>query len=183
MDQPGTRILLLRGVNVAGANRLPMAEFRAMLAGLGLGSVATHIQSGNAVFHDPGLPDLAARIAQGIAENFGFRPGVFLYDLPGYRAILRDNPYRLQGAAEGKLVHILFLAAPAVGADLAGLAALARDGEAVTLTDCALYLHAPNGIGQSLLAEKIPRFIKPLQTMRNQRSTEAILALAEGVVP
>ena len=44
------RKLLLRGVNVAGANRLPMPEFRQMLTDLGLGEVRTHIQSGNAVF-------------------------------------------------------------------------------------------------------------------------------------
>jgi uncharacterized protein (DUF1697 family) len=50
------RVALLRGVNVGGANKLPMAGFRALLAGLGLGRVETYIQSGNAVFDS----DLAA---------------------------------------------------------------------------------------------------------------------------
>lgn len=181
--QPQTRILLLRGVNVSGANKLPMAEFRALLTGLGLGAVATHIQSGNAVFRDPGLPDLADRIGAAIAEGFGFRPGVFLYEISTYRDILAANPYHQAGLVDGAKVHILFLATPAAAADLAALTAFASDGEEVTLTPCALYLHAPNGVGRSILAEKIPRFIKPLQTMRNQRSAHAILALAEAVPP
>ena len=44
------RVALLRGVNVGGAGRLPMVEFRATLVGLGLERVRTYIQSGNAVF-------------------------------------------------------------------------------------------------------------------------------------
>ncbi|HLQ17746.1 MAG TPA: DUF1697 domain-containing protein, partial [Tabrizicola sp.] len=46
----GVRVALLRGVNVSGAGKLPMAEFREVLVGLGLGAVRTYIQSGNAVF-------------------------------------------------------------------------------------------------------------------------------------
>ena len=45
-----THILLLRGVNVSGANIVKMAEFRAFLSGVGLSDVETYIQSGNAVF-------------------------------------------------------------------------------------------------------------------------------------
>lgn len=183
MDQPGTRILLLRGVNVSGANKLPMAEFRDLLSSLGLASVATHIQSGNAVFHAPDPAGLEGRISEAMAARFGFRPGIFLYEIDTYRAILTGNPYREAGLIDGAKVHVLFLATPAIGADLAALSALALPGESVTLTDRALYLNAPNGVGKSLLAEKIPRFIKPLQTMRNQRSAEAILAMAEAVTP
>lgn len=179
--QPQTRILLLRGVNVSGANKLPMAAFRAMLSGLGFTSVATHIQSGNAVFRDPGLSDPAARISQALAQGFGFSPAVFLYDIRTYRQILQSNPYHAAGQADGAKVHILFIAAPAPDPDLAALTALARDGEAFTLTPQALYLHAPHGIGRSALAEKLPRFLKTPQTMRNQRSAQAILALAEEV--
>ena len=36
-------VALLRGVNVSGAGKLPMAEFRAMLSGLGFGAVQSYI--------------------------------------------------------------------------------------------------------------------------------------------
>ena len=45
-----TFVALLRGVNVGKAKRVPMAEFRKLLAALGYTGVATLLNSGNAVF-------------------------------------------------------------------------------------------------------------------------------------
>ncbi len=50
-----TRILLVRAVNVGGA-KLPMAEFRELLAELGAKHARTYIQSGNAVVELSGDP-------------------------------------------------------------------------------------------------------------------------------
>ena len=91
------KILLLRGVNVSGANRLPMAEFREMLAEFGLKNVDTHIQSGNAVFHDPGVEGLADKIGAAMLLRFGFKPALFIMDLAQYKKILTANPYRAAG--------------------------------------------------------------------------------------
>ena len=101
------KILLLRGVNVAGANRLPMAEFREMLGEFGLKDVDTHVQSGNAVFQDPGVKDLTDKIGAAMLLRFGFKPALFIIDLADYRAILAANPYKAAGAADGAKVHIL----------------------------------------------------------------------------
>lgn len=176
------KILLLRGVNVSGANRLPMAEFREMLAEFGLKNVDTHIQSGNAVFQDPGVEGLNDKIGAAMLLRFGFKPALFVMDFAAYKKILAANPYKVAGADDGTKVHIVFLAEPAVGIDLAGLRATATGGEQVTLTEFALYLHTPAGFGQSALAEKLSRFLKVVHTARNQKSAESILALAE-VVP
>lgn len=43
-------IALLRGVNVGGKNKLPMAELQAILEGLGCAEVRTYLNSGNAAF-------------------------------------------------------------------------------------------------------------------------------------
>ena len=175
------KILLLRGVNVSGANRLPMAEFREMLAEFGLKNVDTHIQSGNAVFHDPGVEGLADKIGAAMLLRFGFKPALFIMDMAQYKKILTANPYRAAGVADGAKVHIVFLAEPATGTDMVGLRATATGGEQVTLSEAALYLHTPAGFGQSALAEKLSRFIKVSYTARNQKSAESILALAETV--
>lgn len=175
------KILLLRGVNVSGANRLPMAEFREMLAEFGLKHVDTHVQSGNAVFLDPGVADLDEKINKAMLQRFGFKPALFFIDLAKYKAVLRANPYKAAGTADGSKVHIVFLASPAVKPDLAGLRAFAKEGEEVTLTDAALYLHTPAGFGQSNLAERLQRYVNVPQTARNQKSAESILALAEAV--
>lgn len=178
---PETRIMLLRGVNVGGANRLPMAELREMLSGLGLTGVATHVQSGNAVFRDPGVEGLEARVSASFALRFGFRPALFVYTLEEYRAIVAENPFRAQGAVAGDTVHLFFLSGPAPAECLAAMQAIAAPDEAMALTGRALYLHAPSGIGRSKLAERLPRLLPVQHTARNQRSAEAILTMAEEV--
>lgn len=40
-------IALLRGINVGGHNKIPMAELRAVSSGVGWQNVSTYIQSGN----------------------------------------------------------------------------------------------------------------------------------------
>lgn len=42
-------VVLLRGINVGGKNKLPMAALKAFLEGLGFDQVQTYIQSGNAI--------------------------------------------------------------------------------------------------------------------------------------
>lgn len=41
---------LLRGINVGGSRKVPMADLRALLTSLGHDAVRTHLQSGQAVF-------------------------------------------------------------------------------------------------------------------------------------
>jgi uncharacterized protein (DUF1697 family) len=170
------RILLLRGVNVGGANRLPMADFRALLASLGLGNPRTLIASGNAVFDDPGLPDLPGQIATAIAARFGLHPDLFLYTAETFAAIIAANPYAPEAAADGAKVHAFFLATP-TQLDDAKVKALATT-ERLHLTRAALYLHAPDGLGRSKLAERLPRLLVTASTARNWNTVEALATLA-----
>jgi hypothetical protein len=56
-------LVLLRGINVGGKNKVPMAELRKLLEGLGFESVSTYIASGN-VFLDSDLS--ASKVAEAI---------------------------------------------------------------------------------------------------------------------
>ncbi len=172
-------ILLLRGVNVGGAGRLPMAEFRGMLAGLGLERVQTYIQSGNAVFFG-NRAGLAARIADALKAGFGLRVPVFVLTLAEMTQVLAANPFAAEGAAHGAHVHVVFLQGD-VRFD-AGLVALATKGERFHMTDHAFYLQTPQGFGTSAVAAKLATYLKGELTARNQRSVTAILGLAQGLV-
>ena len=46
-------VALLRGINVGGRNKVPMADLRRVAASLGHTEVATYIQRGNVVFTSP----------------------------------------------------------------------------------------------------------------------------------
>ena len=63
MSASKTFVALLRGVNLAGRNKVSMPELRSALESLGLEDVVTYIQSGNVVFRTRGgrTPQLAGR--------------------------------------------------------------------------------------------------------------------------
>jgi uncharacterized protein (DUF1697 family) len=175
------KVLLLRGVNVAGANRLPMPEFRQMLLEQGLQQIHTHIQSGNVVFLDAGVTDVTGKISAAMRDRFGFSPALFLMDLKDFDAILAANPYKEHGKVDGTAVHIFFLGAPLSTSDQATLPGLVGTGESVKVTDTAVYLHAPNGVGRSALFNKLTQITTVAVTARNQTSTTAIAALARTI--
>ncbi|MFN5995586.1 MAG: DUF1697 domain-containing protein [Paracoccaceae bacterium] len=171
----GVWVALLRGVNVSGAGKLPMAEFRAMLAGLGLGRVETYIQSGNAVF-DSVLPGevLEAKIRDAVASRFGFAPETFVLTAGEIAAALVDHPF---AGAEPKLVHVFFLReTPAP--DTAALRALAKSGDGWHIGPRRFTLHTPGGFGTSKLAERLPRLLPTPMTARNLRTVAELDRMA-----
>ncbi len=167
--------ILLRGVNVSGKNRLPMADFRTMLAEMGYEKPVTYIQSGNAVVDSD---DPAARVAegvgQGIAARFGFSTPVLVMTLDQMQAVLTGH--RFADAAENR-VHAFFLQGAQPGLTDRALAAHAAAGEEWQLLPDALMLHTPDGIGTSKLADRLPRMIAGPTTARNLRSLRAIVGL------
>ncbi len=166
---------MLRGVNVSGANRLPMVEFRDMLAGIGFQRVETYIQSGNAVFVGERV-GAEALVADALRVSFGLTVPVFVLTLAAMAAALAANPFGAEGEVNGARVHVVFLKDAAVLKP--GLEAFASKGERFHLGEAAFYLHTPQGFGTSVVAEKLPRFLKATMTARNQRSAEAILRMA-----
>ncbi|EEW25399.1 DUF1697 domain-containing protein [Rhodobacter ferrooxidans] len=168
-------VCLLRGVNVGGANRLPMPEFRALLADLGLPGAVSHIQSGNAVFRAAEAPEvLAARISHGLARRFGIATPVLLRSLAQIEAALAANPFP---EAAPTALHFFFLG-NGLSDDLqVSLQARAVDGETLVVANDLAWLHAPVGIGRSRLAEALGRLKLPV-TARNLRTVQALAKIA-----
>lgn len=64
-------LALLRGINVGGKNRVPMARLKACVEQLGCRDVQTYIASGNVIFSSALRPaTLARRIEQSLLQNF-----------------------------------------------------------------------------------------------------------------
>ena len=73
--------ILMRGINVGGKNKIPMAELKLRLEELGLEGVATYIQSGNVVLRsDLDAASLSAKIE-------GMLPRKFKLDSPTVRVV------------------------------------------------------------------------------------------------
>ncbi|MFG2419890.1 DUF1697 domain-containing protein [Streptomyces sp. NPDC048448] len=166
-----TYAALLRGINVGGNKKVPMAELRTLLQGLGHGGVGTYLQSGNAVFSaDRGDEDsLAAELADAVEKHFGFTIGVLVRDHAYLRAVREACPFPA-AELEAKQLHVTYFSAPVDPGRFASVDPAAFLPEDFRLGDRALYLYAPDGLGRSKLAEALakPRLLKGVTaTTRN----------------
>ncbi|MET8287466.1 DUF1697 domain-containing protein [Streptomyces sp. NPDC005132] len=166
-----TYAALLRGINVGGNKKVPMAELRTLLQGLGHGGVGTYLQSGNAVFSaDRGDEDsLAAELADAVEKHFGFTVGVLVRDHAYLRAVREACPFPAT-ELEAKQLHVTYFSAPVDPGRFASVDPAAFLTEDFRLGDRALYLYAPDGLGRSKLAEALakPRLLKGVTaTTRN----------------
>lgn len=173
-------ICLLRGINVGGHHKVKMAELREMLAAEGFDGVATYIQSGNVAFRAKGsAARLAARIAEAFEARFGFRPRIQVLPADALKQVVAECPYADEAAADPKTVHAWFLEAQPADAALEALAAIDDPG-AWTLGPNVVYLHTPNGLSRSKIAEVMERTLRVSMTARNWRTVLALASMAEA---
>ena len=180
-----TFVALLRAVNVGGRNRIPMADLRRALRGLGLAGVATYVQSGNVVFaahgHDPA--EQAVAIRELIAREFGGDVRVLVLTATQLAALAAANPFVAEGADE-KCLHATFLDGTVSAVAFGGLAPPTRGEERAVLAggDAALagraiYLYLPNGYGRTKLTNAY--FERALGVGATTRNWRTVLALIE----
>lgn len=172
-----TYVALLRAVNVAGVNRLPMNEFRDLLAQQGLSSPKTYVQSGNVVFRSDRSPaTLAEIIADAVLGEFAFRPPVQVLTQPQFQAALDSNPFP-DAAAMPTLVHGFFMDRVLPGQTMGFLQSVAVSGEQYAVRGRVLWLYLPEGLGRSKLAKRVMALPIGI-TARNYKSIAAIAELA-----
>jgi uncharacterized protein (DUF1697 family) len=108
---PTTYLALLRGINLGAKNQIAMPDLTQIFLQSGCSDVRTYIQSGNAIFR--ALPELAAQvpdlITKEIQRRFGHKVPVLLRTTREMREVVRNNPFRKEGAAED-ILHVMFLA-------------------------------------------------------------------------
>lgn len=64
-------IILVRGINVGGKNKVPMADLRKCLEELGFSNVSTYIASGNVILKsDKHADEIKAQIEEVLPKNF-----------------------------------------------------------------------------------------------------------------
>ena len=177
-----TYIGLLRGINVGGNNKLPMKELVTVLEELGLQQVKTYIQSGNVIFQSDRTDkaELSAEISSAISRSHGFAPAILLFEIDQLQAAMRANPFP-EGESAPKSLHLFFMDPAPQDPDLDALQALKAESERFVLIDKVLYLHAPEGIGRSKLAEKFGRGWRVNITARNWRTVCKIMEMAKGL--
>ncbi|AOR31429.1 hypothetical protein BFF78_10600 [Streptomyces fodineus] len=179
-----TYAALLRGINVGGSKKLPMADLRTLLTGLGLTGVRTHLQSGQAVF-TTGRGDeesLAAELTRAIEERFGFPVDVLVRDHAYLAAVVEACPFPVTGL-EPRQLHVTYFSAPVTPDRFAEIDAAAHLPEEFRLGDRCLYLYAPEGLGRSKLAEALSRRRLTKDLIATSRNWNTVVKLVELTSP
>jgi len=172
-------VALLRGINLAGKNRLRMKDLAALFTDAGCGSVATYIQSGNVVF--AASPVLARRIPalieKAISNDFGFRVPVVTRTGRELRRIVRGNPF-LKAGADAETLHVAFLAGTPAAARAKALDPDRSPPDAFSVRGREIYLHCPNGFARTKLTNAyFDSKLGTTSTVRNWRTVETLLEL------
>lgn len=150
-------VALLKGVNVGRANRVAMADLRAMLGGLGYRDVRTHLQSGNAAFRaSASAADLVAAIEHALVTDLGIEIRVVVRTHRQLIDAVAADPF--SGIATEPARHLIgfFSAAPGAATLTAFeqyLAARDPDPEVAGLQQISgdhCYLWCPQGVLKSL---------------------------------
>jgi len=176
-----TFIVLLRAVNVLGANSLSTKDFIRVLESMALKNVRTYIQTGNAVFQssEPDVSRLSEKIKARIKRRLGFAPEVILLRLDEFERAVASNPYP-DADGNHKALHLMFLASAPKSSDLTACEKYRSDSEQCSLQGRIFYFWAPNGVGRSKLFARIEKLLGVTGTARNWRTTCKLLELARA---
>ncbi|OEK01345.1 hypothetical protein BFP97_07375 [Roseivirga sp. 4D4] len=168
-----TWIALLRGINVGGKHIVPMKELTKLMEDNGFSNVKTYIQSGNVVFDSETKP--TDEISELVEGHFGFRPWVLVISAIELQAASDNNPFPTD---IGKAVHFFFCDQTPQNVGYELLESFKSPTEEYKLVDNVFYLHAPDGIGRSKLAERIGRAFKGVtMTGRNLNTINKLIAM------
>ena len=174
-------IALLRGVNVGKAKRVPMAEFRKLLEGLGYTDVATLLNSGNAVFRAPaGTPKKhASAIAAAILRSLKVDVPVIVKTARELAAIVAENPCAVEGPDRSRML-VAFTQDRKGLAGLASIAPLVAPPEKFLAGRHAAYLYCANGILESKAGAALLGKAGRHATTRNFATTLKLCELAKA---
>ena len=167
-------IALLRGVNVGGHNKMPMADLRILLSHLGFQDVMTYIQSGNVVFkfNKVSTFKIEVQIKDAIKNHFGFEIPVIIKTISELKSIFNHCPFP-QEQKEQSYFNILY--AEPKEQDIEEISGMSYPDEDFIITKKCIYLYCKNGYGRTKFNSNF--FEKKLKTIATTRNYKTILKL------
>ena len=173
-------IVLLRGINVGGNRKIPMAELREACMAAGIDDIETYIQSGNLLFAAKSAAAAETLVEAVVAERFGFAVEAIARSATQWAAYAKASPFQ-DADARGNLVHLgLSKAAPESGL-VEVLAARAEHGEQIVLQGDAIWIDFKEGVRDTKLSPaSIDKAAGSTVTMRNWRTVTKLCEMARG---
>ncbi|MEZ4266832.1 MAG: DUF1697 domain-containing protein [Myxococcota bacterium] len=147
-------IALLRAVNLGGTRKVPMAELRTALGGLGYAKVRTLLASGNVVFEADGADAqaLEAKLEADLLAVAGVRTEVMVRDPGEWAALMAANPFVAESESQPSRLALLVMKTAVDRAKADAYLAGYGGGEKVAFVGRDAFIYFPDGMGVSKLA-------------------------------
>ncbi|MCR8666714.1 DUF1697 domain-containing protein [Aestuariibaculum sp. M13] len=171
-------IALLRGINVSGQKKIPMADLRKLLAEEGFNNVKTYIQSGNVVFQSDVKDEksIAETISKAILKQFGFDVSVLVKTPEVFQTIFEASPFSEE---EKKKSYFMLLFEEPNAELVKGIQQLSASEEQFTITENCIYFFSSNGYGKTKFNNNFfERKLNVIATARNYNTMLKLLSLS-----
>jgi uncharacterized protein (DUF1697 family) len=166
-------VALIRGINVGGNSRVPMATLRAIFEDAGCEWVVTVLNSGNVIFSAENAPDATSLEGRIMAET-GVFTRVLVVAAARLRGIVKAMPYT---GDESKLV-ITFMHSVPTSIERPDASELAP--ELLQIGPDAVYQWLPDGVSNSKLKPAFWKRMPSETTARNLRTAKKLLELVDA---
>jgi uncharacterized protein (DUF1697 family) len=173
-----TYIALIRGINVGGHKKVPMADLRDVLSNVNFKDVKTYIQSGNVVFQssENNTKALEDIISRAIESHFGFNVPVLVKTKQELQFIFDSCVF----SEEKKVKSYFILLDQVPDASLVKeVHAITIENETVSIVNDCLYFYSSVGYGRTKFnMASIEKKLKVNATSRNYNTISKLLKLA-----
>lgn len=171
-------IVLLKGINVGGHKKVPMAELRTLLSSLGFSNVQTYIQSGNVILQseEENKAVLETTIQKAIFNHFGFEVFVLVHKPKDLQRIFNASPF----SEEEKKASYFMMLHQVPAQELITIASEKKyEDETYKIIDDCLYYYSAKGFGKSKFnVNYFERKLKTFATARNYNTMVKLLSLS-----
>ena len=172
-----TCVALLRAINLAAHNAVPMADLRGLVTRLGFGDVQSVLQTGNLVFESDGRTgaQLERLLEAEAKKRLGLETDVCVRTSREWRTTVTRNPFPKEARSDPAHLVVMFLKDAPDAERVKALQAAIRGREVVRAVGKHLYVVYPDGIGRSRLTNAVIE--KALSTRCTGRNWNTVLKL------
>ena len=175
-------IALLRGINVGGKNKVPMAELKKAFEAIGFSDVKTYINSGNVIFSSSiqNKSELVEKSELAIADKFGLNIPVVIVSVAELADVISQAPEWWNKNKED-VNYVVFLIPPITVEEVfMAVGEIKPEYEKVSRYSSVIFWVAPLKVFTKTSWAKITSSaVNNSVTIRNANTVNKLLSLAE----
>jgi uncharacterized protein (DUF1697 family) len=178
-----TYISFLRGVNMAGHNKIKMTDLTALYKDLGFNDAETFIQSGNVIFtysSSKSVRSISLKIETAIHQKYKYDVSVMIRTYEEMKKLIPANPFLEEENFDPSKMAVIFLYDNPTEAQIQKVKDVDYPPDKFKVIGNEIFIYCPNGFGRTkLYTNFFENKMKVKGTGRNWKTIITLIDLAE----